>query len=214
MKSVLLIEDHSEMRRNIATILEMENYSVHACSDGRAGVELARSKRPDIVLCDVMMPGIDGYEVLRMLRADPATAALPFIFLTAKGEKRDVRTGMNLGADDYLTKPVSATDLLATVAARLTRSRAPVRGEFKPDFSSASPLRTLGLTTREAEVLLWVAQGKSNADIATILVTTIHTVKKHLQNIFEKLGVETRNGAALRALEVLGGTGDAGVTAT
>lgn len=206
MNSILVIEDHPEMRRNIATILEMENYVVYSCSDGRAGVNLARAQRPDIVLCDVMMPGMDGHEVLRQLRADPATASLPFIFLTAKGEKPDVRAGMNLGADDYLTKPVSASDLLATIETRLVRSRTVSRGEFKPDFRSAEPLRILGLTTREAEVLLWVAQGKSNADIATILGMTVHTVKKHLQNIFEKLGVETRNGATFRAFEILGDT--------
>jgi DNA-binding NarL/FixJ family response regulator len=206
MKTVRLILDPAEMRRNIATILEMENYSVFAAADGRAGIELARSRKPDIVLCDVMMPEMDGFAVIQTLRADAATASIPFIFLTAKGEKRDVRGGMNLGADDYLTKPVTATDLLAAIEARLARARAAGTREFKPDFSSSVPLEKLGLTPREAEVLLWVCQGKSNADIATILETTIHTVKKHLQNIFEKLGVESRNGATVRALEILGGT--------
>jgi DNA-binding NarL/FixJ family response regulator len=206
MKTVLLIEDQSEMRRNIATILEMENYTVLAAADGRAGVELARSRKPDIVLCDVMMPEMDGFAVIQNLRADSATASIPFIFLTAKGEKRDMRSGMNLGADDYLTKPVTASDLLSAIEARLARARLAGTREFKPDFTSSTPLERLGLTPRESEVLLWVCQGKSNADIATILETTIHTVKKHLQNIFEKLGVETRNGATVRALEILGGT--------
>jgi DNA-binding NarL/FixJ family response regulator len=205
MKTILLIEDHAEMRRNIATILEMENYTVIAAADGRAGVELARARKPDLILCDVMMPEMDGYAVIAALRGDATTAGIPFIYLTAKGEKRDVRSGMNLGADDYLTKPVTATDLLAAIEARMMRARTNAAREFKPDYSSAVPLETLGLTRREAEVLLWVAQGKANADIATILDTTIHTVKKHLQNIFEKLGVETRNGATIRALEVLGG---------
>jgi DNA-binding NarL/FixJ family response regulator len=151
-----------------------------------------------------MMPGMDGYAVLRALRASPRTGDLPFVFLTAKGEKHDIRSGMNLGADDYLTKPVSASDLLATVKTRLERARTSAPRVFRPDFSSPAPLSALGLTPREAEVLLWVAQGKSNADIAAILETTVHTVKKHLQNIFEKLGVETRNGATVRALETLG----------
>lgn len=203
MKTVLLIEDNADMRRNIATILEMENYAVETCADGRAGLEAARARRPDLILCDVMMPDLDGYEVLKALREQPATEAIPFIFLTARGEKRDVREGMNLGADDYLAKPVTATDLLGAIEARLTRAQARQTSEFRPDFSSFTPLESLGLTPREAEVLLWVAQGKSNADIATILSTTVHTVKKHLQNTFEKLGVETRNGATIRALEVL-----------
>jgi DNA-binding NarL/FixJ family response regulator len=203
MKTVLLIEDHAEMRRNISTILGMENYTVLAAADGRAGVELARTRKPDIILCDVMMPEMDGYAVIQTLRGDPTTAAIPFIFLTAKGEKRDVRSGMNLGADDYLTKPVTATDLLSAIEARMTRAKSTSVREFKPDFSSSKPLESLGLTPREAEVLLWVAQGKSNADISMILQTTVHTVKKHLQNIFEKLGLETRNGATVRALEIL-----------
>ena len=210
MKTVLLIEDNDDMRRNIATILEMENYRVVACQDGRAGLRSAREAPPDIILCDVMMPEMDGFAVLREIRADPRLINTPFIFLTARGEKRDVREGMNLGADDYLTKPATVTDLLSAIEVRLARSEAArsAAGQstpFQPDFSSAGPLeRELGLTPREAEVLLWVAQGKSNADIATILDTTVHTVKKHLQNMFEKLGVETRNGATFRALEVLG----------
>jgi DNA-binding NarL/FixJ family response regulator len=203
MKTVLLIEDNADMRRNITTILEMENYRVIACADGRSGINRARESSPDVILCDIMMPELDGYGVLREVRSDRALENLPFIFLTARGEKRDVRSGMNLGADDYITKPVTATDLLAAIEARMIRVRAGGTREFKPDFSSPKPLEALGLTPREAEVLLWVAQGKSNADIATILETTVHTVKKHLQNIFEKLGLETRNGATVRALEIL-----------
>jgi DNA-binding NarL/FixJ family response regulator len=203
MKTVLLIEDNDEMRRNIATILEMENYAVQSFADGRSGLDAVRARAPDLILCDVMMPEMDGYEVLKALRQHRGTEAIPFIFLTAKGEKRDVREGMNLGADDYLAKPVTATDLLTTIEARLVRAQAKRCGDFRPDFSSAAPLQALGLTAREAEVLLWVAQGKANSDIATILSMTVHTVKKHLQNTFEKLGVETRNGATIRALEVL-----------
>jgi DNA-binding NarL/FixJ family response regulator len=203
MKTVLVIEDHPDMRRNLATILEMENFVVVTAEDGRKGVEQAHRCRPDIILCDVMMPELDGYGVLAELRKHPAAAAIPFIFLTAKGERRDIRAGMNLGADDYLTKPVTASELLAAIDARLERRAAQPVAPFRPDFSDATPLESLGLTPREAEVLLWIAQGKSNSDIATILETTVHTVKKHLQNLFAKLGVESRNSAMLRALEVL-----------
>jgi DNA-binding NarL/FixJ family response regulator len=203
MKTVLVIEDHPDMRRNLATILEMENFAVVTAENGRQGVEQAHRCRPDIILCDVMMPELDGYGVLAELRRNPAAAAIPFIFLTAKGERRDIRTGMNLGADDYLTKPVTASELLAAIDARLERRAAQPVAPFRPDFSDATPLAALGLTPREAEVLLWIAQGKSNSDIATILETSVHTVKKHLQNLFAKLGVESRNSAMLRALEVL-----------
>ena len=203
MNKILVIEDEPEMRRNLATILKLERYQPLTAENGRMGLQLASKERPDLILCDVMMPELDGYGVLQALRQDPALALIPFIFLTAKGEKQDLRSGMNLGADDYLTKPVAKADLLQAIAARLRRSEQQAQREFKPDFSSYRPLLKLGLTPRAAEVLLWVAQGKTNADIAVILGISESTAKKHLLEIFEKLGVETRSAATLRALEVL-----------
>jgi DNA-binding NarL/FixJ family response regulator len=203
MTTILIVEDQPDMRRNLATILEMENYTVITASNGRAGLDLARRRKPSLILCDVMMPEMDGYMVLQSLRANSETAGTPFIFLTAKSEKVDLRAGMNLGADDYLTKPVTATDLLAAVGARLGRERYRRQSVFKPDFSSAAPLEELGLTRREAEVLLWIAQGKGNGEIASILGASEHTVKKHVQHIFCKLGVESRNAASICALENL-----------
>ena len=142
--------------------------------------------------------------MLRALRDDPATITIPFIFLTAKGEKGDVRDGMNRGADDYLTKPVAKADLLSAIASRLQRSAQQATPEFKPDFSSSRPLETaLGLTPRVAETLLWIAQGKTNGDIAVILGISEATVKKHVLEVFSTLGVETRTAAGLRALEIL-----------
>jgi DNA-binding NarL/FixJ family response regulator len=203
MKKILVIEDEPEMRRNITALLRYYDYEAIAAQNGRQGVEAARRERPDLILCDVMMPELDGHAVLQALQADAALARIPFIFLTAKGEKDDLRSGMNLGADDYLTKPVANADLIRAIEARLRRSELQVNREFKPDFSSAKPLLELGLTPRAAEALLWLAQGKSNSDIATILGITESTVKKHVQEMFEKLGVETRGAATVRALEVL-----------
>ena len=207
MKTILVIEDQPDMRDNITTILEMENYAVLSAADGRTGLNLARDEKPDLILCDIMMPVMDGLAVLQALRADRTVAGTPFIFLTAKGEKQDLREGMNLGADDYLAKPVSATDLLSAISARLEREEKRPPAGFTPDFSSSVPLESIGLTPREAEVLLWVAQGKSNPEISSILGATENTVKKHLQNMFEKMGVDNRNAASLRALEVLSGSG-------
>ncbi len=205
MKKILIIEDEPEMRRNISALLRYKDYQPIAAENGHAGLELARRERPDLILCDVTMPELDGYAVLRALRADETLALIPFIFLTAKGEKEDLRSGMNLGADDYLTKPVANDDLVRAIETRLHRAAQQGKGrrEFKPDFSSAEPLVKLGLTPRAAEALLWLAQGKTNADIATILGITESTVKKHVQEIFEKLGVETRGAATVRALETL-----------
>lgn len=204
MKKILVIEDEPEMRRNLLTILKLENFHALGAENGRAGVETARAEKPDLILCDVMMPEMDGHTVLRELRQDPTTAGTPFIFLTARGEKQDVRSGMNLGADDYLTKPVAKTDLLAAINARFARASQQTTSEFAPNFSSFEPLLKLGLTPRVAEVLLWVAQGKTNSDIASILGISESTVKKHMIDVLQQLGVETRTAASLRALEVLG----------
>jgi len=204
MKKILIIEDEPEMRRNIATILRLEKYQPLTAEHGRLGVEMALKENPSLILCDVMMPELDGYGVLHAIRANQSTEATPFIFLTAKGEKPDIRAGMNLGADDYLTKPVAKTDLLNAIAARLARAGQTSVPDFKPNFESAKPLeKSLKLTPRVAETLLWIAQVKTNGDIATILGISESTVKKHVLEIFGQLGVETRSAASLRALEIL-----------
>jgi DNA-binding NarL/FixJ family response regulator len=204
MKKILVIEDEPEMRRNLATILRLEKFHALAAENGRTGVELAAKETPDLILCDVMMPVLDGYGVLQALRDNPDTASIPFIFLTAKGEKIDVRSGMNLGADDYLTKPVAKADLLNAIRSRLQRAVQQAKPEFNPDFSSGKPLeKALDLTPRVAETLLWIAQGKTNGDIAAILGISEATVNKHVLEIFQALSVETRTAASLRALEVL-----------
>ena len=208
MKKILVIEDEAETLENLVLMLEMEGFKPLSAANGRAGLALARRELPDVILCDVSMPEMDGYGVLESLRADSATVSIPFIFLTAKGDKKDLRTGMNLGADDYLTKPASAEEVLSALSARLDRHRekeqaAMSKVELKPNFDSAKPLEALGLTPREAEVLLWIAQGKSNAEIGTILGCAENTVKVHIARIFEKLGFENRNSATVRALEVL-----------
>jgi len=204
MKKILVIEDEPEMRRNLMTVLRLEKFSPLGAENGRVGVQLARKEKPDLILCDVMMPELDGYGVIAALRADAETVSIPFIFLTAKGEKPDIRAGMNLGADDYLTKPVAKADLLNAIRSRLERAAQQATPAFKPNFDSAAPLeKALGLTPRVAETLLWLAQGKTNGEIATILGNSESTVKKHVLEIFETLGVETRTAASLRALEVL-----------
>ena len=208
MKKILVIEDEAETLENLVLMLEMEGFKPFSAANGRAGVAVAKRELPDVILCDVSMPEMVGYGVLETLRADSATVSIPFIFLTAKGDKKDLRIGMNLGADDYLTKPASAEEVLSAVNARLDRHNekeqaATSKVELKPNFDSAKPLESLGLTPREAEVLLWIAQGKSNADIGTILGCAENTVKVHIARIFEKLGFENRNAATVQALAVL-----------
>lgn len=121
-RKILLIEDDLHVRENTTEILELANYTVQAAENGKRGVEMARDFKPDLVLCDIMMPELDGYGVLHMLGRDPITAEIPFIFLSAKAERSDVRKGMELGADDYLTKPFGESELLNAIEGRLKRS--------------------------------------------------------------------------------------------
>jgi DNA-binding response OmpR family regulator len=121
MKKILLIEDNLEIRENTGEILSLANYDVITAENGKAGVTSAVEKNPDLIICDIMMPELDGYGVLHILSKNPATAQIPFIFITAKTEKSDIRKGMDLGADDYLTKPFSETELLNAIETRLRK---------------------------------------------------------------------------------------------
>lgn len=122
MKKILIIEDNLEVRENTSEILSLANYNVSVAENGRMGVEMAQSDKPDLIICDIMMPELDGYGVLLILSKNDSTASIPFIFLTAKAEKDDIRKGMNLGADDYLTKPFDDTDLLNAIETRLRKN--------------------------------------------------------------------------------------------
>ncbi len=122
MKKILVIEDNAEVRENLEEILELSGYEVEAAEDGKVGVERALKSPPDLILCDVMMPQLDGFGVLNILSKKSATANVPFVFLTAKTEKSDFRRGMNLGADDYVTKPFYKDELLDVIDTRLRKS--------------------------------------------------------------------------------------------
>ncbi len=124
MKKILVIEDNNDVRENIAEILELSNYKVFTAENGKVGVELALTKSPDLIICDIMMPVLDGYGVLHLLNKHIETFGIPFIFLTAKTEKTDVRKGMALGADDYITKPFDGIDLLHAIEVRLKKAEA------------------------------------------------------------------------------------------
>ncbi|MEQ8904129.1 response regulator [Ekhidna sp.] len=118
---ILVIEDQDDVRENIVELLELSNYTVYSAPNGKEGVKSALASPPDLILCDIMMPEMDGYEVLYLLSKNPETASLPFIFLTAKAEKSDFRKGMNMGADDYITKPFEEMELLGAIERRLKK---------------------------------------------------------------------------------------------
>lgn len=122
MKKVLLIEDNDDIRENTAEILELANYKVTTAANGKIGVEAALKEKPDLIICDIMMPVLDGYAVLHMLHKNPEMQHIPFIFLSAKTERAEIRKGMSMGADDYITKPFEGTELLEAVESRLKKA--------------------------------------------------------------------------------------------
>ncbi len=121
MRKILIIEDEDAIREDIVEILSHAKFDTINAENGFLGVQLAKQHQPDLIICDIMMPGLDGYEVLEALRQEPTTAIIPFIFLTAKAERADLRRGMNLGADDYLIKPIGQAELLEAIASRLDK---------------------------------------------------------------------------------------------
>src|SRR5262245_33313815 len=121
MTKILVIEDEHSLRKDIMEMLSFEGYTLLGAENGLVGIQEARKHLPDLIICDIMMPELDGYDVLDELRRDSLTAAIPFIFLTARTDKIDRRHGMEQGADDYLTKPFSVGDLLKTISASLQR---------------------------------------------------------------------------------------------
>lgn len=129
MKTILLIEDNVEVRENTAEILELANFKVLQAENGKIGVELAQANKPDLIICDIMMPVLDGYGVIHMLSKNAETSTIPFIFLTAKTERGDFRKGMEMGADDYITKPFDDVELLRAVESRLKKAEL-LKSEF------------------------------------------------------------------------------------
>ena len=158
MKKILVIEDNNEVRENIAEILELSNYKVLTAENGKIGVELALRELPDLIICDIMMPVLDGYGVLHLLNKHTETYGIPFIFLTAKAEKTDLRKGMEMGADDYLTKPFDGIELLNAIEIRLKKTESIRQHVDKGEnninafINNARQTSSIKLTSDEREV--------------------------------------------------------------
>ncbi len=133
MKKILLIEDNKDVRENTAEILKLANYNVITAKNGKEGVEMAQKDKPDLIICDIMMPVLDGHGALHMLSKNEETSSIPFIFLTAKAERSDFRKGMEMGADDYLTKPFDDVELLNAIESRLKKNNI-LRKEFSKNI--------------------------------------------------------------------------------
>lgn len=150
MKKILLIEDNQNIRENTAEILELANYKVYTAENGKVGVETALECKPDLIICDIMMPVLDGYGVLHLIHKNPSLQNTPFIFLTAKTERADIRRGMELGADDYLTKPFMETELLTAIESRLRKVDL-MKQEFSADLQGLDQLMRINTGNQSLE---------------------------------------------------------------
>lgn len=194
---VLLIDDAPDTVRMIAEALDDAGYTVLVATDGATALQRVERVIPDAVLLDACMPGMDGFETCRRLKQAPGMRTVPVIFMTGLAETERLVEGLSAGGVDYLVKPVVPDELVARLQAHLRVAREMnaamrTRGE---EVAPAAALLPNPLTQREMDVLEWVARGKTNRDVAEILGMSPRTVNKHLEHIYEKLGVETRTAA-------------------
>ncbi len=188
MLSILIIEDDPSYSVVMETILQMEGFDVQIAPDGRSGLALLRKKRPDLILCDIMLPDMDGHLILETLKKERTFSDIPFIFVTALGERADVRLGMTNGADDYLPKPFSADELLAAITGRIHRYELLLQQRDKAAFQKEQDIIQTKITRREREILLLVGQGITSREIAERLKVALKTVEVHRANLMKKLG--------------------------
>lgn len=195
MNSILVIDDDIGSRLFVEKILTLEGFDVRSASHGESGISQLRERKPDLVLCDIMMPGMDGFSVLESLKRDSSTADIPFIFITAMAGREDQRRGMCEGADDYLTKPFSAEELIAAVVSRLYRIGIFRRQSENMPFQTEIAFLRRQVTDREREVLLLVGQGITSREIARRLDIRLNTVDVHRASLMRKL--DAPNAASL-----------------
>lgn len=201
MYSILIIEDDPSISSNMELILQMEGFEVRSACDGIVGLARIRERCPDLILCDIMMPEMDGHTLLEILNSEQAHDHIPFIFVTALDERTDVRRGMNAGADDYLTKPFSAEELIAAVSGRLHRIETMRMRNDKKTFHREHLILSQQISPREREVLLLVGRGATSKEIAELLDISLRTVEVHRSNLMRKLNAG--NAAMLARWAVL-----------
>ena len=199
---ILIVDDTPANLDLLTEILKSNGYKVRPVTSGRLALQAARSVPPDLILLDILMPDMNGYDVCKKLGDDEALADIPVIFLSALTETEDKVRGLRGGGNDYITKPFQAEEVLARIDVHLKLRRQ--QKELKTEnhlLKEKPPLRIkqdgllITLSLREREVLHWVREGKRNSEIAQIANISTHTVRHHLENIFAKLDVETRTAA-------------------
>ena len=201
MQSILIIEDDPSICSNMELILRMEGFTVSSVESCQKAFEAMRSNRPDLILCDILMPVMDGRTFLEQLKQQHEYADIPFIFVTALGERSDMRQAMAAGADDYLSKPFTAEELVTAVKGRLSRHESILSHGTKSAFKDEYAFLQQQISPREREVLMLVGKGATSREIAEKLGISQRTAEVHRANLMNKLNAA--NAAVLSRWAVI-----------
>ncbi len=200
---ILVIEDEQALRENISEIVAHYGFQIICASTGEAGLEMAFQFKPDIILCDIMLPGMDGYEVYARVKQSSELLSTAFIFLTAKSTRTDIRAGMNMGADDYLTKPFTKEELVNSIQARVEKLGRMCKDQFKIDVLTEPAFEKVAdLTKTERKVLYNISKGFTTPQIAQKLFVSKKTIENHRVNISRKLDLSGPNSLINFALRL------------
>ncbi|NJM45693.1 MAG: response regulator transcription factor [Alkalinema sp. RU_4_3] len=203
-KKLLLIDDDPNLILLVKDYLEFRGYEVITAENGREALEVLESNTPDMIICDVMMPEMDGYSLVSTIRSDPKTSWIPVLFLSAKGQSQDRVKGLNIGADVYMVKPFEPEELVAQVesslkqASRLIQHKDSKLGDGAPKIQVPFDVE---LTPTELRVVQYVARGMANREIAEELNVSQRTIESHVSNMLGKTGLHNRTELARWAIE-------------
>ncbi|TAF49512.1 MAG: DNA-binding response regulator [Oscillatoriales cyanobacterium] len=202
-KRLLLVDDDPNLILLVKDYLEFRGYEVSSADNGRIALEQLQEELPDLIICDVMMPEMDGYTFVEHVREEPRTSWIPVIFLSAKGQSQDRIKGLNTGADVYMVKPFEPEELIAQVESSLAQAaRLTARKVLGND--TAPPLQVrpgVELTPTELKVVQWVARGMANREIAVEMKVSQRTIESHVSNMLGKTGLHNRTELARWAIE-------------
>lgn len=209
---ILIIEDEPILRENIAHFLELKNFKVTQAKNGLEGLHMLKKTDPDLIICDISMPAMNGHQVLNEVRKDCQYAHIPFIFMTAKAEKSDLRHGMISGADDYIIKPVTFKELFHSIQKRMERlSQLKSTVQFTNSYAASISLsseddqeaiaKIPSLTNKELSILKRIANGQTTLLISEELSRSIRTIENHRQNTCKKLNIKGSNSLTRFALK-------------
>ena len=202
-KRLMLVDDDPNLILLVKDYLEFRGYKVMTAENGREALEVLEQEIPDLIICDVMMPEMDGYTLVEHIRANPATEWVPVLFLSAKGQSQDRVKGLNTGADVYIVKPFEPEELVAQVESSLKQASRLIKHQ-NSGFSNGPKIkvrRNVELTPTELKVVQLVAQGMANRDIAQIMEVSQRTIESHVSNMLGKTGLHNRTELARWAIE-------------